>query len=49
MLSSEIVQVLRHDFRGIRVYERRFHEKAFMNYIEFRFGHGISKILKRPS
>ena len=43
MLSLEIVQVLRHDFM---VYERRFYEKAFMNYIEFKFVHGISKILR---
>ena len=28
------------------VYERRFYEKAFMNYIEFKFVHGISKILR---
>ena len=45
MLSFEIVQALHHDFRGLMVYERRFYEKAFMNYSEFKFGHGISKIL----
>ena len=28
------------------VYERRFYEKAFMNYIEFKFVLGISKILR---